>query len=1099
MGTIPTASDDVLLSSPGVVTVNQLGDTANSLEVFNSDILQLNFGRAGNGQLIVGGDVTVQAGGQITGAGELDAQSIHIVSMGTIAQIAATNSNAALVINVGSERFPGTLDNSGELFSEQGDLQLNGALNNHGLTLADNGHSLQVGDVTNDGLIEASGPGSKITILGSLNDSGSINAFQNAQISVQGLTTITSSGSVTAISNAKITFMNKVNDAGMMIASDGSGGELDFLQGLTMPTGVHLSTGQGGTIQINGDAIGGTATLGLNSLLGLSGNATTNVQFNGSTDNLVLASSASYSGTIISFGATDSIDAKDILFNSLQHSFDSTTGILMLTDARGAATIHFQNPMAAFSFSNDGQGGTLITGGGGVTWVSEGPSPGINGQQGPSGKYDLGGLNTDGAIQAIAVNPDNPNIMYVATVNGGVWETTNATAATPHWVTLTDTLPSLSMGALAFDPTDPTDQTLIAGIGATSSFSAIHNTLSGVLLTTDGGKTWSQLGTTDLAGDNITSVAARGTTLLAAADSTWSGVWGSPSKMNGLFRSTDTGTRWTNISDGKHGLPNNVSVSDLAGDPLNPNVFYAGVTGATGGVFKSTDGGLDWTKITGIGIINNTTDKILLAVHDDGTHVAVFATVDNQQTLSGVFQSLDGGSFKALDVPAVPNNGNGGNLFGSISADPTNPNIVYVGYGAGDAGTNGYLTRIDASKTAGSQITPLNGGSFGSPHADLRDMQIDADGNLILSSDGGLSSLPTPTENTGAWKAIGGDIGAFELHDIAYDHVSHVIVAGSQDNGTLAQLTPGDTTWNTIEGGDGGDVAIDDVSLAGVNESIRYVAAQNLLSFQRQVYDSANNLVGKPTFLAAIPDGQFITPLAVNNVDAKLILVGGSAHIYMSSDQGTTLTPIFNKGVNSGPFSSVSGATMVYGGDQNGVANPDLIYAASGTNVLTKTTAGGGFTSTTPNGGTIVGVTDNPNNWATVFAIDNKQVFESTDAGGKWVPVTDNLASISGGATVYSIAYVPDAGNDALVVGTSSGVFDAHVSGLLGGTAAWSQFGANLPNVIVSELQYDAHDNVLVAATMGRGAWLVNNVTEALAGISAGVVGIADLVNSHMV
>jgi hypothetical protein len=74
-------------------------------------------------------------------------------------------------------------------------------------------------------------------------------------------------------------------------------------------------------------------------------------------------------------------------------------------------------------------------------------------------------------------------------------------------------------------------------------------------------------------------------------------------------------------------------------------------------------------------------------------------------------------------------------------------------------------------------------------------MQIDANGNLILSTDGGLYSLPTPTMNTGAWKVIGGDIGAFELHNIAYDDVSKIIVAGAQDNGTLSQLTPGGTTW----------------------------------------------------------------------------------------------------------------------------------------------------------------------------------------------------------------------------------------------------------------------------------------------------------------
>jgi hypothetical protein len=243
-------------------------------------------------------------------------------------------------------------------------------------------------------------------------------------------------------------------------------------------------------------------------------------------------------------------------------------------------------------------------------------------------------------------------------------------------------------------------------------------------------------------------------------------------------------------------------------------------------------------------------------------------------------------------------------------------------------------------------------------------------------------------------------------------------------------------------------VAIDDVSLAGVNESIRYVSSQDLQGWQRQVYDSADKLVSTTLISPAlnqspITDGQFVTPVEVNNVDPTHILVGGSAHIYMSSNQGAlgSLTAIDNAGVNSG------GDTMVYGGHQNGVANPDLIYAASGANVLVETTAGGGFTSTAPGGGTIVGVTDDPNNWATVFAIDNNHVFESTNAGGTWVDVTHNLTSISG-ATFYSIAYVPDAGNDALVVGTSSGVFDAHVSGL-GGAAAWSRFGANLPNVIV--------------------------------------------------
>ena len=137
-------------------------------------------------------------------------------------------------------------------------------------------------------------------------------------------------------------------------------------------------------------------------------------------------------------------------------------------------------------------------------------------------------------------------------------------------------------------------------------------------------------------------------------------------------------------------------------------------------------------------------------------------------------------------------------------------------------------------------------------------------------------------------------------------------------------------------------------------------------------------------------------------------------------------------------------------------------------------------------------MTDNPTNWATVFAIDNNQVFKSTNAGGTWVDVTANLTSISA-ADFRSIEYVHGTLDDALVVGTSSGVFYALAS-QLGGAAPWTKFGGNLPDVIVYDLEYDASDNVLVAGTMGRGAWLVGNATTNLGLDSqpAGSVAISD-------
>ncbi|MBX9926332.1 MAG: hypothetical protein K2Y05_08235, partial [Hyphomicrobiaceae bacterium] len=601
------------------------------------------------------------------------------------------------------------------------------------------------------------------------------------------------------------------------------------------------------------------------------------------------------------------------------------------------------------------------------------------------------------------------------------------------------------------------------------------------------GATWTQLGTTALAGQDITSVAARGSILLAAADNTW-GVQDSASG-DGLFRSTDFGATWTRISDGTHGLPNLVDVSDIVADPLSTTTFYAAVTGASGGIFRSTDSGLTWTNITaGIGIISSTTNKIEIAVHHDATNLDVYVSVVNSGVLNGVYRSLNGASFVALDVPT---GGVQGDVHNAIAADPTDHNIVYVGLGGGSAN---YLTRIDASKAPGSQITRLSGGTFGSPHVDTREMQIDANGNLILSTDGGIFRLPTPTTNNGVWSAIAGDISVFEIHSIAYDHISHVILAGTQDNGTLFQQVRGGTTWDHAAGGDGGDVVVDDVSLAASGQSIRYFSSQNLGGWTRQIYDSANHLVSSVNLAVApaapdpdggdtgddddggdpaIADPQFTTPVELNVVDPSRILVGGTGNLYQSLNQGTTLTSIATFSVAG--IGYFGGGVMVYGGYQNGVGNADLIYAASGSNIMRRTTAGGAFTTLSPGGTEIRGVADNSTNWATVFAIDKTHVYRSNDAGATWTNVTANLTSVSA-ADFRAIEFVHGPVDDAIVVGTSSGAFYAKLSSL-GGASAWSRLGDNLPDVIVYDFEYDAGDNVLVAGTLGRGAWIVSNAT----------------------
>lgn len=700
-------------------------------------------------------------------------------------------------------------------------------------------------------------------------------------------------------------------------------------------------------------------------------------------------------------------------------------------------------------------------------WVSQGPAPGINGQEDVPPDDQI-----NGAVQAIAVDPSNPDIMYVGSVNGGVWKTTNATAAAPHWVSLTDNLRSLSIAALELDPTDATHQTLIAGSGTTSSY-FLGDEFRGLLRSTDGGLTWTELGTPTFANQNVISVAARGSILLAGTDNAWGG-----GGSGGLYRSTNGGANWTLVS-GTSGLTATGNVSDIVGDPVDPNTFYVAVRGNGGGVFRSTDAGANWTNVTsGIGIVTSSTTKIELAVHNNAGTTAVFAIVANNSATAGVFRSLNGAAFTTLDLPAL---GDQAFVHLSIAAHPTNSNFVFVGGAGGVPYGSNYIARLDASAASGSQITYVVNGTFNAPHVDTREMVIDPNGNLLLGTDGGLFRLNSPTTNGGSWSSILGDISIFEAHNVAYDSLSNIIMIGTQDNGTLSQLTPDGLRWDHPGFGDGGDVAIDDVSLAGSGQSIRYFSSQSLGGWTRLVYDSNNNLVSSAG-LASISDPSFTTPFELNVVDPTRVLVGGSTRLYESFNRGTSLTSLTSSGANGNV-----GGPMVYGGFQNGVPNAELIYSGIGNQVHSRTTAGAPVSATgaLPGGaGTVRDVTVDADNWMTVFAIDSNQVFMSIDGGGSWTDITGNLTTISQ-ADFWTLAYVSGAADDGLVIGTDSGVFTSQLSTI----GTWRRVSDNLPNVIVYDLEYDATDDVLVAGTMGRGAWSLPEARYNVIGL-AGIVGV---------
>ena len=705
---------------------------------------------------------------------------------------------------------------------------------------------------------------------------------------------------------------------------------------------------------------------------------------------------------------------------------------------------------ATNSIIGDTEGTTFILNDDG--WQAAGPAPVNNAQV----QNIVPNSPIVGAIEALAVHPTNPDIMYVGGVQGGVWKTTNATAQSPSWTPLTDFLPSLSIGSIEFDPTDVTSNTLLVSFARSSSFGAVGGASIGLARTTDGGNTWTLINPANLQGQTLLNCSARGNVLMTASDNIWAGGGG-----NGLFRSTDSGATFLQVSGAANsGLPAG-AVSSLVGDSNNPNRFYAAVRRQ--GVFRSDDGGVTWAiTSTGItGLANSV--RILLAVHSTGTtNAAYVAVIGNNGQYSGLFRSADAGAnWTAMDTPNVLNGQ--GVVHGAIAADPLNPNLVYV---SGDAAPNTLLAAVrgDASQAAGSQLTSIVGGNAGNttPHADSRRLKFAADGSLINTSDGGIYRRSAPQQNNGTWTSVNGNLQILEEHDMAYDPVSHIIFAGAQDNGTSQQVSTGSLTWTLTFGGDGGDCAVDVVAIA--NQSIRYSSAQDLIGFHGEIYDAANNLLGQfVPALAVLNNGaalatRFVTPIATDSVAGNRLLIAGQNSLYESLNRGTGITEV---GVG---LVVNNGNTLVYGGTAGGAANPDFVLIGVGNQIERRVAAGNNFAVLAAYPGSFVNaIVVDPTNDNSIFVTDNQnRVWQSNNGGAAWVNITGNLTATN----LQSVEFIGGP-NPAVVVGSQAGVFRMVVSA----AGTWTALSGALPNAQVTELHYSPNNDLLVAGTMGRGSW----------------------------
>ena len=677
-----------------------------------------------------------------------------------------------------------------------------------------------------------------------------------------------------------------------------------------------------------------------------------------------------------------------------------------------------------------------------------------------------------GAINALVVHPTNADIIWVGTVNGGVWKTTNATtpSGNPTWTPLTDHQPSLSIAALALDPTFSTADVLVAGLGRASSFGK-EGPLAGILRTTDGGTTWTQLGATELSNQSLSAIAARGPVIVAAA-------------RTGIWLSTNTGGSFNHLDAGA-GLPDpglGGAATDLQGDPSNSARVYAAITNSGGGVFRSDDSGASWLRISGSNFggaassdIVKDAHKIVLAIHASGGISVIYAAlIDKDPT--GVFRSTDqGATWSKLDTPDIEA-ASQGRL--SIAADPDFPNYVYLGGDESPGGDGeGPVYRCDANKAPGAQCTKIvtdGTASDTAPHPDSRRLQFDANGNLLETDDGGIFKRTSPRNALGDWTSLNGNLSITEPHSCAYDHIAHVTICGTQDNGTVLQPAPGALVWDSVAPFDGGVVAVTEGDVL----SSRYYSTQRLGSFSLAKCDAANTCtVSKPAL--KITTGQKLndtndpgvtayTPIASHAKNPhRLVIATGTVDpsddsgVYESDDSGDNLTRLAG-------FTGVATRAIAYGSE----GNANVLYVGSSTGLFRRTsTLFGGLTRlATYTFDEPVDIALDPDDWQSVWVLTRNSVLHTPDAGETWFNVTADLGPSGAGAEEFNtIAFIPRSSASVIAVGASDGLYATDTAQL----GHWYKLGGALPNAVVQDLEYDASDDVLLVTTLGRSTWLV--------------------------
>jgi photosystem II stability/assembly factor-like uncharacterized protein len=693
-------------------------------------------------------------------------------------------------------------------------------------------------------------------------------------------------------------------------------------------------------------------------------------------------------------------------------------------------------------------------------------------------KYRLVGPFRGGRSAAVAGSYKNRNTFYFGATGGGVWKTTDGGS---NWKNISDKYFGSSIGAVAVAPSD--ESVIYVGEGENTMRGNVSEGLGGMWRSEDGGKTWKNIGLKD--GRHIIRIVIHPRN----PDIVWAAVVGhlfGPNEERGVFKTTDGGRTWKKVLY----VNNQTGASDLVMEPGNPNVFYAGTwrvirtphsleSGGEGsGLWKSTDGGETWKNITSAkGLPKGTWGIVGVAVAPSNTD-RLYAILENAN--GGLYTSSDAGESWTL-TSSDNNIRQRAWYYTKVFVDPGNENVVYCP-------NVDFMYSRDGGKTFQEYNTPHGDHhDLWIDPADGKRMIVGDDGGAQVSFDGGLNWSTYENQPTAQFYRVSTD-NSFPYRILGAQQDNSTVRIRSSTYG--AAITTSD--WEPTAGSESGYVVADPLNpdiVYGGNYGGYLSRLDHRTRENRAINVWPDNPMGAGADVLKFRF-QWNFPIFFSPHDPKRLYCAGNA-LFVTENEGASWEQISpdlttndktKQASSGGPITqdntSVEYYCTIFTAAESALEK-DLLWTGSDDGLVHVSRNGGkNWENVTPKDAPKFvmwnAIETDPFRKGAAYIIGTRYklddyspyIYRTEDYGKTWKLITNGINKMH-----FTRAMRADRKRPGLLyAGTEFGMYISYDDG-----SNWKPFQLNLPVVPITDLTIKNND--LVVATQGRAFWVIDDLT----------------------